>query len=808
MLRNYLTIAFRNLTRNKVYSLINILGLSLGITCCILLTLYIADEVSYDKQHPQLNDLYRIISEFQGERGLDRLATTSPPIAMAMRDEIPEVENAVRIFNPPGVALSLIRYRDNMFYEPDGYFSDSTLFDIFNYQLLEGNPKKALVEASSIVLSEPLARKLFGNEAALDKVLTIIQGGSPRDFKVTGVFRQAGNSHLNPRFIISMTSPGWGEYVRTQGATQWAGNNFLPAYLKLVPGHDLAVVEAKMNDVLMKHGAEALKAMGMKKTLHLQRMSDIHLYNDVGESPRITYVYVIATIAAFILLIACINFMNLSTAKASKRATEMGIRKVMGAFRSSLMKQVLGEAMVIVAISIIIGVGLVQLSLPFFNNVTGKSIVLTSTSMAYGAAALLLLAVITGLLAGAYPAMYLSSFQPAHVLKGKSVLSNSRGWLRQSLVVVQFIIAIALVCGMLTISSQLKYIQEKDLGFTAKARVALPLRTATARQAYPTLKKELEKNSHISAVSGAEYLPGSMIWSDMLFYPDGGTMETAVLLRRNTVDAGFLEQLAIKLIAGRSFTESEARDSTKTRIIVNRAAAKSLGFGPEEIVGRQLYFDWEGRKYIHEVIGVMEDYHQQSLKDAIVPTLFEMPREAPTFGNLVLTLNMADLGSTLSELETTWKASISDTPFEYAFLDDAVRKLYDDDRRVSSVITAFTLIAMAICCLGLYGLSSFMAERRFKEIGIRKVMGASLTQIASMMSMEFVRLVIIAFVISAPIAWYAMNRWLETFQYHTSVEPTIFVIAGLAALAIALATISFESLRAAAANPVQSLRNE
>ncbi|MBL7852458.1 MAG: ABC transporter permease, partial [Cyclobacteriaceae bacterium] len=625
MLRNYLKIAYRNLLRSKVYSMINILGLSLGITCCVLLALYIEDEYRYDKHHRRLEDIYRIVSRFESERGLDQLGTTSPPIAMTMWEEIPEVESAVRVLNPPGVAQNLIRYGDNMFYETDGYVADSTFFDIFTYDLQEGNAKTALVLGNSVVLSDRLATKLFGKEPALDKTIQISQGLAPADYRVTGVYSTEANSFIIPAFVTSMTSTGWGEFLRTspEAANEWAGNNFVPAFLRLTPGHRVEEVEKKMNEVLQKHGAESMKALGVQKTLHLEPLRDIYLKSDIGRSPRIQYIYVIASIAAFILLIACINFMNLSTAKAGKRSTEMGVRKVMGAYRSSLMQQVFGEALVIVLIAIILSVGLVQISLPFFNQLTSKTIALDSTSAMFLAAALAGIAVVTGLLAGSYPAFYLSSFEPAQVLKGKASFSNSGGLLRQSLVVFQFVIAIALVCGMLIISDQLDFMKSKSLGFDAGAKIVLPLRTRTASEAYPSLKQELARNSNISGLSATEYVPGSQIWSDMLFYTDGGSMETALMIRRNNVDAGYLELMKFRMLAGRTFTDNRATERRK--VILNRTASKKLGFEPEAIVGRNIYFDWRGEKYTYEVIGVMEDYHQLSLKEEITPILFEMP---------------------------------------------------------------------------------------------------------------------------------------------------------------------------------------
>ncbi|GIL23061.1 MAG: ABC transporter permease [Bacteroidota bacterium] len=808
MLQNYLKIALRNLARNKVYSFINIFGLALGVACCLLLTLYIQDEWSYDKHHAHLENIYRITTQFESDRGINKLGTSSPPIAPTLMEELIEVESAARVLNPPGVAQNLIKYKDNIFYETNGFLADSTLFDVLTYELKEGNPKNALTEANTVVISETLATKLFGSESALDKNILISQGGPETNFTITGVFRENTRSHIKANFFASMLSSGWAEYMRSDAAAkEWAGQNFVPSYVRLSEGHNKKDVEQKMNDILTKYGAEGMKALGMTKTLALEPVKDIYLKSDIGRSPRITYIYVIASIAFFILLIACINFMNLSTAKATKRAAEIGIRKVMGAFRSSLIRQILGEAMVIVILAILISIVMLQVGLPFFNQVTGKSISFGSENILYFILALGGITVVTGLVAGSYPAFYLSSFQPAQVLKGKFHLNNASGWLRQGLVVFQFMIAITLVCGMIVISQQLKFMQEKDLGFDATAKVVLPLRTQVARQQYLALKDQLESNNAIKQVAGTEYVPGTPIFSDMMYYSEGGNMDKAILHTRNTVDAGYMNLLGIKLIAGRPFSDNPQSES-RTNIIVNRASAKRLGFEPDQLVGQPLYFDWQGTKYTFHVIGVMEDYHQTSLKENINPIVFEIATERQEFPYLIASINTLDFNETTSFLEKTWKNLVNDTPFEYYFLDESIQKQYSEDQKVSQIITAFTLIAMIICSLGLYGLSTYLAERRFKEIGVRKVMGASVGQIVGMMSQEFVKLVLIAFVISVPLAAYILTEWLSSFAYHVPLSGWVFVYAGTTAILIALITVAYESLKAASVNPVQSLRNE
>ncbi len=810
MLQSYLKIALRNLFRSKVYSLINISGLSLGIACCLLLALYVQDELSYDQHHQRLDDLYRIDTQFESDLiGFDKLGSVSPPIAMTLREELPEIEAAVRVLNPPGVAQNLIKYEDRVFYETDGFIADSTLFDVFSYELKEGNPKKALADANTVVISESLAHKIFGNDPALDKSIFISQGGPVALYKITGVFKDGKKSFMHANFFTSMMSEGWGAYLRTdpESSREWAGQNFVPSFVKLVPGHSEAAVEKKINAVLIKYGSESMKALGFKKSLFLEPVKDIYLKSQVDKSPRITYLYIIVSLALFILLLACINFMNLSTAKATKRASEIGIRKVLGAFRSSLIRQILGEAMVIVVLSILISVLLVQVALPLFNELSGKSISFNRDNIAYFSTALIALTIATGLVAGSYPAFYLSSFRPALVLKGKFNLGSASGRLRQALVIFQFMIAIVLVCGMLVITKQLAFMQEKDLGFDSRAKIILPLRTRNAQDQYEALKKEMQKQSLVQEVSGTTYVPGSPVFSDMGYYTNGGTMDNAVLNRRNRVDAGYLELLGIKLIAGRSFISNRESES-KGKLIVNKTSAKKLGFEPDKIIGQPLYFDWQGVKYNFEVIGVMNDYNQTSLKDAIVPMVFEMAERPSDYKFLIATVAPTRFKESIVSIEKTWKSLVADTPFEYSFLDDTIQKQYDEDRKVSKIITGFTLIAMAICSLGLYGLSSFMAERRFKEIGVRKVMGASVQQIVGMMSKEFIKLVAVAFVLAVPLAWYSMDQWLEGFAYKISMDASIFLFAGLSAVVIALLTVSYESIRAASTNPVVSLRTE
>jgi putative ABC transport system permease protein len=588
---------------------------------------------------------------------------------------------------------------------------------------------------------------------------------------------------------------------------QWAGQNFLLSYIKLKPGSNADQFIPKMNKIFLKHGAEDLKALGMKKTLGLFPLSDIYLHASYGDaSPRITYLYVVGSIAVFILLIACINFMNLSTAKATKRANEVGLRKTLGAYRSSLISQFLGEAMVIVALAILVSLGLVQVLLPLFNQITLKTITFDDNAMFFFAA-LLGIAIVTGLVAGSYPAFYLSSFQPAKVLKGKLALNQSGSMLRKSLVVFQFVVAITLVCGMVMITKQLRFMHEKDLGFESGNKIVLPLRSEAVRNNFAGVSDAITKIASVKNVTGTNYVPGSHIWHDFSLYPEGSSMDKAVMVKNVQVEPNFMDVMKLKIIAGRGFTENREADS-QNKIIINAMTAKRLGLTPEEIAGKMLYTDRSTGRVGYEVIGVMQDYHHISVKDEIFPLLYFVQPDIKSHDYLIVDTEGKNLNTTLSSIEAVWKILNPDTPFEYSFLDENVKKQYEEDERMATVITTFTIIAMIISCLGLYGLSTFMAERRFKEIGVRKVMGASVTQIVQMMSGEFVKLVVIAFIIAIPLSYYSIDTWLENFAYKAPVTISIFTVAGTSALFIALLTVSFESFQAATKNPVNALRNE
>lgn len=809
MLKNFIVIAYRVMMRSKMYSLINILGLSTGIACCMLLALYIQNQASYDRQDKDLSQLYRIVSNFHGDivtQGLNRLGTASPPLAPAAGQEIPEVTSFLRIVNPfQGKAL--VKYEDNLFYEDNLYVSDSTYFKFFTYDILEGNADQALVRPNSVAITDELAKKLFGTKSALNKTISISTGDSLRDYNVTVVFRKNEESHVVPNLLISMTSDEpTAQYIRSeQGMGSWAGNNFVTSYLKLVPGSDPKVVEKKLDDVLNEHGAEQMKAMGFTKTLTLEPVADIYLRSSLDQTPRIKTLYILGSIGLFILIIACINFMNLATAKAVKRAGEIGVRKVMGAVRSSLIRQILGEAVIIVLIAIVVSLLMVEIALPLFNSLTQKNIAITGSNIGFLAVVLLIIAIVTSLLSGAYPAFYLSSFQPAQVLKARHTSDGRGGMLRKSLVVVQFVISIALTCAIFIISKQLHFLQDKDLGFASTNRIVIPLRSPSAKNDYNALRSQIQGLASVAGVAGVDDPPGNFVFNDVLLYKEGSSMDKAQRIPLDKVSPEYLGLMKLKLLAGRNFVEKDS----SMNVIINRSSLQAYGYTPDEAIDKPLYMDFRGEKYTFRIVGVVDDFNWASLRETIKP-LGLTPQggfRGDTYANMIVAVT-GNPAAALDNIQKIWQKTVIDTPFEFSFLDQDLQRLYKDDQQIAKVIASFSIIAMFISCLGLFGLSSYMAERRFKEIGIRKVMGANVTQIVRLMSTEFLRLVLIALVIAVPIGWYMMSQWLSNFAYRIPLNGMPFLYAGMAAVIIALLTVSFESVRAAMTNPVKSLRSE
>lgn len=816
MLRNYLSIALRNLRKHQAFSIINISGLAIGIACCVLLSLYIKNEFSFEK-HIEGNDrIYRLYSVFIKDGTAESFPRTSPPVALALAEQFPEIETATRLVNPPEVEQHLLRYKDNIFYEKTGYLVDSTFFDVFSFDFQEGDQLTALDGPSSVVLSAQVAAKIFGNNSALDELLIINSGQSTDTFRITGVLKPLKNpSHVNADFYMCMNSRGWGEYINS--VTTWAWQNFIVSYVKLKPHTQAQTVEEKIPALIELHAGNDLKNSGLEKEMHLQPLNDIHLYTDfkntfgMAESGNILYIYILSSIGIFILLIACINFMNLTTAKASQRAGEVGVRKSLGASRKNLIHQFLGESMTIVFIAMVLAIGIVQLTLPLFNEVTQKTLSINAQNITYIADSLLIIGLITGMIAGSYPAFFLSSFQPAKVLKDKRLSAGGSNFLRKGLVVIQFVISITLISSIVIIQRQLNFIQHQSLGFNPDYRIMIPLRTNEAKIQYAQLKAAYAQLAGVEVISASTSLPSTALLRDFSLYPQGSSMDRSILHRNVLIDENYFIALDIKLIAGRDLlfeVDSFSWSNTNRKIIVNRASLHDLNIELETAVGTNLLTEWEGRVYNHEIIGVVDDFHQHSLHQKIGPMIFYIPSQKSEFAFMTIVVNKNNYTAVIPQFEQKWKEIAPNTPFESDFLSDNIKRQYENDQRVSMIITAFTLLAIAISCLGLYGLSIYVAERKVKEIGIRKVLGGSVVSIVALLSKEFIMLVLIALIIAIPIGYYTMDKWLESFAYKTELNAIVFVITGLIALVIAWLTVGFESVKAALSNPVDSLRNE
>ena len=820
MLQNYLKIAFRNLLNHKVFSFINIFGLSIGIACCVLLALFIKDELSYEKHFQDAERIYRITSTFINADGTgETFPRCSPPVAMTLAAEFPEVEVATRMVEPPGVEQHLVRYEDKIFYEKQGVLVDSTFFNVFSYEFLEGDRRTAMDGRSVVVLSEVLAEKLFGKQSALDHSLIINSGQSTDTFRVTGVLKKpVKKSHLDQAFYMSMNSKGWGDYVTS--VTLWGGQNFTRGYIKIKPNSNAAGVEAKLPAILNKYGAKDLKELGIKKQMHLQALLDVHLYSNFSktfgdpEESSITTLYILGSIGIFILLIACINFMNLTTAKASQRAGEVGVRKALGANRQNLIGQFLGESLTIVTIAMVLAVGIVQGVLPMFNSLTKKDLSISLDNIGYVSLSLIGITVITGLIAGSYPAFFLSSFQPAQVLKDKRLSGGGGNWLRKSLVVFQFVISITLISSIIIIQKQMNFVQNQPLGFNPDYKIMIPLRTDEAKRKYQPLKDRIKQITGINEVSGTTALPSTSIFNDLPLYPEGSNMEKAHLHFNINVDENYFKLLGIKVLMGRDLITGKDATSfdniakAPNHVVVNQASLKISGIDPAKAVGEHLYFDWQGKHIAFEIVGVVEDYHQTSFHQTISPLMFGMPANSRDFAYAVVSVDANSFKNAMDQAEKVWKEIIPNTPFENQFLTDSIKKQYEKDERESLIITISTLLAILISCLGLYGLSIYVAERKMKEIGIRKVMGASVRGIVAMMSKDFIKLVLIAFVVAAPLGYLSMKWWLEKFVFKIELNVFVFLLAGVVSFAIAWITVGFESIRAALGNPVDSLRNE
>ena len=808
MIRNYFKIAWRALQKNKLQTVINLLGLTVGTICCLSILIYVFDQLGYDDHHNDSEALYRvrtIIDDPTSKRF--NAASSGPPIGFAMKEDFPEVIEATRLVYMGEGTEDLIRPSDGQvgFYEPRGYLADPTIFNVFSFNFLEGNPTTALVEPNTVVLSSSLATKLFGNIPVLNKTIISGSGEQQLSLKITGVFddNNLEKSHLNPNYLVTMNTPGLGEFVRT--VQNFATQNFIYTYVKLNSSESASAVQDKLPAFLDKRGAKDFAAFNFKKQLFLQKVSDIHLYSkgisrQIGAVSDINYLYLLITLALFIQLVACVNFINLSTARANKRAKEIGVRKTIGADKKSLIGQFLGESVLLSLFASIISIPLTMLLIPLINQLTQGTL---SYNSILDPRVLIILAgigIVTGLIAGIYPALVLSSIKPMRVLKGSVTPNSSGALLRKGLVVFQFVISIGLIATVSIITKQVRYAQTKDMGFNKENLIAVRLGTQEAFTQYNTLKTNMSQISGVTSVSGCSIYPSQFLRSDVGAYLPGSDPTKPTLVKMNGIHSNYLKTVGTQLLAGR---ELKSQDSSG--VIINKATMDAFNIPLENAVGATLLFSTGGAVQTVQVAGVTENFHFASLKEEVEPLMLYLE------GNLewlLVKTKTSDFETILGQMETAWKQVNKTTPFVYNFIDKETEKLIAEEKRLANISVVFTTLAILISCLGLFGLISFMAEQKKKEIGIRKVLGASVSTVMKMLTKDFFLLILIALIIATPLSYYLMENWLQDFTYRVSISWWIFIVAGIITMGITLLTVSIEAFKASTANPVNSLRTE
>ncbi len=807
MIKNYLLIAFRNMRRYKFISFINLFGLTVGIACCLLISLYIVNELSYDKYNRKADNIYRVERTFRnaetGALSLE-LGAVAPPIGPLLQNDFKDIK-AITSVLPTG--NTAVRYKDKIFNEPNVYFIDDNFFKVFDATVIRGNPNSALSEPNSVMLTEEMAKKYFGNEDPIDKMVKLDQQIT---CKVTGIYKPLpANAHLHPDVMLSFaTLKDSAVYGEKNLQTNWGNNSFYD-YLLLPPHYDAQKLEAQFPLFLNRHVPhEGDKFQPSRWTsLSLRKLTDIHLYShkdsEIEENGDIKRVYIFSAIALFILLIACINYMNLSTARSALRAKEIGVRKVIGAGKGELVTQFLSESILICAVATSLSFFLTWAVLPLINNLSGASFTIHSLLTPSVLLPLLAVPVVVGVLSGIYPALFLSSFQPVKVLKGAIKVGKTNLSFRKVLVVTQFAISIILIISTVVVIRQLEYMQNKSLGFSKDQIVTLN-DNAGLKNSFLSFKAALLADANVKKVARSSRIPsGRLLDSDGSQISNGNTLApTKADIKYVQADEDFIPAYKINIVAGNNFSRTDGMDTSS--FIINEAAVRALGLrSNEEAIGKPfMYGDRKG-----QIIGVMNDFNFESLHQQIIPLVL-LTSTVPNGYNRISVKVSGNIPSAIAHIEKTWKTYLPETPFDYTFLDDRFADLYKAEHQQEAIFSIFAGIAIFIACLGLFGLSAFTITQRVKEIGIRKVLGASISSIAVLLSKEFLRLVTLAAIIAFPVAGYAMHNWLQDFAYRITISWWVFVFAGIVAIAIALLTVSFQAIKAAIANPVKSLRSE
>jgi putative ABC transport system permease protein len=808
MLKNYIIIAVRNFIKHWFFSLINVLGLSVGLACSILILLYVFDELSYDRFYPTSDRVFRI--GLDGKLGEQELLVTSTPAPMAptLMAEFPEVESAVRLRES---GIPVVRYKDKVFSEEDWIYADSTFFQVFPVRFIMGDPDRALTQPNSLVLTESTAKRYFGDENPMGKMVTMDQD---EQLAITGVIADfPGNSHFH--FSMLQTMMDYGD----RDSPIWVSNSYY-TYVLLAEGADLAGFEAKLDDLVYRYVApQAEPALGItidqffesggRWGYPVEALTSIHLHSNLqGEfepGGDITFIYILIIVAVFIIVLAAINFMNLATARSATRSREVGVRKTLGAHRSQLVQQFLSESVVLGLISLVVALVLIQLVLPAYNNFTGKTLAVPYLEFWWVIPALLVFALLTGLLSGSYPALFMAGFHPVAVLKGGLAVRSGKQYLRNGLVVFQFTISMILLVGALIVEGQLRYIRNKPKGFNQEHLLVVD-KFDDLRSQRRIMKQNLLNRTDIIAASGTQGIPGLEFNNAVNVYQTAGDPVLHMLWRTHT-DADFADTYEIEVINGRFFSDEMATDTLA--VVLNEAAVKVMGLTDplNSIIHSPDDDDGDPSDRFH-VIGVVRDFHFESFHQPIHPLVFMLYRDGGVGRKLTLRVNSSDLPATMAAVEAQWDQFANDQIFEYYFYEDVFDRSYTTEQQAGRLIITFAGLAIFIACLGLFGLGAFMAQQRTKEIGIRKVLGATEAGIVTLLSRDIVKLVALAGLLCVPVAYYLMQNWLENFAYRISLSPVPFLEAALLSLIIALVTVSYQAVKASLANPVDSLRYE
>jgi putative ABC transport system permease protein len=800
MLKNYWRIAIRGFRRQPGYALLNILGLTIGVAATLFILLYISTELRFDRFHEKRDRIYRISSDITEPDDAFRWAVTQTPLGRQLKADFPEVEQFTR-FIPNG--RTQLQHGEKMFFEEDVYLVDSTVTEVFTFDFLEGDASRVLFEPNSIVLSKSVADRIFGTQNPIGEIL---KSPGQEDYRVTGVYRDFPKySHLRPAVLVSTSGV---EGLMNPGPNSWGGFGIY-TYVLLKEGTDPVAFQEKLSEIIKNHVAVIFDQFDIKIKYELIGLTDIHLKSDFEGEPEpvgeMGFIYIFGAVALFMLLIACINYMNLATARATRRAMEVGIRKVLGSERRQLVGQFLSESLIFSLFALVFSFALVFLLLPVFNKAFDLDLsrsLLFSPGILVGAVLILL---VTGILGGSYPAFYLSGFRPITVLKGKLAKGTGNPQLRKVLVTVQFAITLFMIIGTGIIYDQMNYLRHKELGFNKEHLLTFSLQGREARDKYQVLRQELLQNPKITGVATASTTPGNGFGKNVMSVENSDGVIDEYGVDNYAVDFEFFETMDIPFVAGRNFSREHGTDSTLAAV-VNESMVKRMAW--DDPIGKRIQFQGNDTLPFARVIGVVKDFHQQSLYEPIAPLVF-----VPRFNNgrvhvRINPQSSAELSGLIAHVERVWTGIFPGAPFEYEFVDSAFMELYHADQVRARIFTLFSVLMILIACLGLLGLASFTAEQRTKEIGVRKILGAETSNIVVLLTRNFVLLVALASIPAFIASWYFMNKWLATFSYHANLNYWLFALALLIVILITVLTTGFHAVKAAVRNPVEALRQE